>query len=68
MLVFLVFLTKGLPCVADGPPQGLGRSAPRGISKVLPLSGIIYGIPNSCLRIDVYELYVPEKWSLRQTS
>jgi hypothetical protein len=61
MLVFLVFLTNGLPCVVDGPPQGLGRSTLRGISKALPLSGIIYGILNSCLRIDVYELYVPEK-------
>jgi hypothetical protein len=48
MLVFAVFLSEGLPSVADG-------------SKTLPLSGLIYGIPNSCLRIDVYELYAPEK-------
>jgi hypothetical protein len=61
MLVFAVFLSESLPSVADGPPQGLGWSTLWGISKTIPLSGLIYGIPNSCLRIDVYELYAPEK-------
>jgi hypothetical protein len=53
-VVFVVSLSEAHPGVADGPPQGPKRSALRGISKTLPLSGIIYGIPNSCLRIDVY--------------
>jgi hypothetical protein len=59
--VFPLFLSEALPGVADGPPQGPGRSALRGIFETLPLSGIIYGIPNGCLRIDVYELYALEK-------
>jgi hypothetical protein len=63
-----MFLSEALPGVTDGPPQGPERSAFRGISKILPLSRIIYGIPNSCLRIDMYELYAPEKRSLKQTS
>jgi hypothetical protein len=46
-------LTQG---VADGPPQGPGRSALRRISKTVLLSGIIYGIPDIHLRFDVDEL------------
>ena len=61
MLVFAVFLSEGHTGVADGPPQGPGRSAHRWISKKLLMSRIIYGIPNSRLRIDVDELYAPEK-------
>jgi hypothetical protein len=58
---FAVFLSETFPGVADGLPQGPRRSTLRGISKTLPLSGIIYDILNSCLRIDVPELYAPEK-------
>jgi hypothetical protein len=61
MLVFAVFLSEGHSGVADGPPQGPGRSTQRWISKKLLLSGIIYGILDSRLRIDVYELYAHEK-------
>jgi hypothetical protein len=61
MMFFAVFLSEAIPGVADGLPQGPTRSALRGISKTLPLSRIIYGIPTSCLRIDVYELYAPKK-------
>jgi hypothetical protein len=56
-----MFLSEAHPSVTDGLLQGLERVAVRGISKTLPLSGIIYGIPNNCLRIDVCELYAPEK-------
>jgi hypothetical protein len=51
-----MFLSEAHPSVADGPPQGLGRSAHRCFSKKVLLSGIIYGIPNSRLRIVVDEL------------
>jgi hypothetical protein len=54
--VFVVFLSEAHPSVVDGPPQGLGRSAHRCFSKKLLLSGIIYGILNSRLRIVVDEL------------
>jgi hypothetical protein len=54
--VFAVFLSEAHPSVADGPPQGPGRSAHRCFSKKLLLSGIIYGIPDSRLRIVVDEL------------
>jgi hypothetical protein len=66
--VFAVFLSEALSGVADGPPPWPGWSTLRQISKTLPLSEIIYGIPNSCLRIDVFEIYTHEKWSTRQTS
>jgi hypothetical protein len=45
--VFAVFLSVGHLGVADGPPQGPGRSVLRCFSKKLLLSGIIYGIPDS---------------------
>jgi hypothetical protein len=51
-----VFLSEAYPSVADGPSQRLGRSAYRCFSKKLLMSGIIYGIPNSRLRIVVDEL------------
>jgi hypothetical protein len=54
--VFAEFLSEAQPDVADGPPQGPGRSAHRGFSKKLLLSGIIYGITDSRLRIVVDEL------------
>jgi hypothetical protein len=50
--VFAVFLSEAHLGVADGPPQGPGRSTP----KKLLLSGIIYGIPDNRLRIVVDEL------------
>jgi hypothetical protein len=54
--VYAVFLSEGHPGVADGPPQGPGRSALRCFSKKLLLSRIIYGIPNSRVRMVVDEL------------
>jgi hypothetical protein len=39
--IFAVFFSEAHPGVADGSPQGPERSALRGISKTLPLSGII---------------------------
>jgi hypothetical protein len=55
--VYAVFLFEGHPGVADGPPQGFGRSALRCFfSKKLLLSGIIYGIPDSRVRMVVDEL------------
>jgi hypothetical protein len=54
--VFAVFLSMAHPGVADGSPQGPGRSAHRCFSKKLLLSGIIYCIPDSRLRIVVDEL------------
>jgi hypothetical protein len=53
---FVVFLSEAHSGVADGPPQGPGRSAHRCFSKNILLSGIIYGIPDSRLRIVVDEL------------
>jgi hypothetical protein len=55
-LRFSVFLFEAHLDVADGPPQGPGRSTHRCFSKKLLLSGIIYGIPDSRLRIVVDEL------------
>jgi hypothetical protein len=49
-------LSEGHPGVADGPLEGPERSARRCFSKKLLLSGIIYGIPDSRLRIVVDEL------------
>jgi hypothetical protein len=49
-------MSEAYPDVADGPPQGPGRSAHRCFSKKLLLFGIIYGIPDSRLRIAVYDL------------
>jgi hypothetical protein len=55
--VYAVFLSEGHPGVADGPPQGSRRSAVRCFySKKLLLSGIIYGIPDSRVRMVVDEL------------
>jgi hypothetical protein len=54
--VFTEFLSNAHPRVADGPPQGPGRSAHRCFSKKLLLSGIIYDIPDSRLRVLVDEL------------
>jgi hypothetical protein len=54
--VFAEFLSEDHPGVADGPPQGPRRSADRCFSKKLLLSGIIYGILDSQLRIVVDEL------------
>jgi hypothetical protein len=45
--VFALFLSEAHPGVTDGPPQGSGRSVYRCFSKMLLLSGIIYGIPDS---------------------
>jgi hypothetical protein len=56
MNVFAVFLSEALPGVADGSPQGPGRSAHRCFSKKLLLSRIIYGILDSQLRKVVDEL------------
>jgi hypothetical protein len=47
--VFAVFLSEAHPGVADGPPQGPGRSAHMCFSKKVLLSGIIYGISGSQL-------------------
>jgi hypothetical protein len=55
--IYAMFLSEGHPGVADGRSQGLGRSALRCFSKKkLLLSGIIYGIPDSRLRMIVDEL------------
>jgi hypothetical protein len=54
--VYAVFLSEAHFGVADGPPQGPGRSARRCFSKKLLLSGIIYGIPDSRLIMVVDEL------------
>jgi hypothetical protein len=55
--VFAAFLSEAHPCVADSPPQGPGQSTHRCFSKKkLLLSRIIYGIPDSRLRIVVDEL------------
>jgi hypothetical protein len=54
--VYAVFLSEGHPGVANGPPQGPGRSALRCFSKKILPSGIIYGIPNSQVRMVVDEL------------
>jgi hypothetical protein len=51
-----VFPSEAHPGVADGPPQGPGRSAQGCFSKKLLLLGIIYGIPDSRLGIVVDEL------------
>jgi hypothetical protein len=51
-----VVLSEGHPSVADGPPQRPGRSALSLFFQKLLLSGIIYGIPDSRLRIVVDEL------------
>jgi hypothetical protein len=53
MYVFAEFLSEAHPSVADGPSQGPGQSAHRCFSKKLLLSGIIYGILDSRLRIVV---------------
>jgi hypothetical protein len=54
--VFALFLSEAHSGVTDGPPQGPGRSTHRCFSKKLLLSGIIYGIPESRLRVVVDEL------------
>jgi hypothetical protein len=54
--VFVVFLFEAHLGVADGPPQGPRRSVHRCFSKKLLLSGIIYGIPDTRLRVVVDEL------------
>jgi hypothetical protein len=54
--VYAVFLSEGHPGVADGPSQGPGRSALRCFSKKLLLSGIIYRILDSRVRMVVDEL------------
>jgi hypothetical protein len=54
--IFVVFLSEAHPGVADDPPLGPGRSTHRCFSKKLLLSGIIYDIPVSRLRIVVDEL------------
>jgi hypothetical protein len=54
--VYAVFLSEGHLGAADGPPQWPGRSALRCFSKNLLLSGIIYGIPDSRVRMVVDEL------------
>jgi hypothetical protein len=55
--VFAVFLSEAHPGVVDGPAQGPERSEHRCFSKkILLLSGIIYGIPDSQLRGVVDEL------------
>jgi hypothetical protein len=54
--VYAVILSEGHPGVADGPPQGPGRSARRCFSKKLLLSGIIYVIPDSRVKMVVDEL------------
>jgi hypothetical protein len=54
--IFVLVLSDGHPGVADGPPQGPGRSA-LGLffKKKLLLSGIIYGILDSRFSIVVDE-------------
>jgi hypothetical protein len=54
--VFAVFLSEAHLGVTDGLPQGPRQSAHRCFSKKLLLSGIIYGIPDSRLKIVVDEL------------
>jgi hypothetical protein len=54
--VFAEFLSEAHPSVVDSPPQGPKRSTHRCFSKKLLLSGIIYSIPDSRLRIVVDEL------------
>jgi hypothetical protein len=54
--VFAVFLSEAHPGVADGPPQWARLSAHWCFSKNLLRSRIIYGIPDSQLRIVVDEL------------
>jgi hypothetical protein len=54
--IYAVFLSEGHLGVADGPPQGPGQSTLRCFPKKLLLSGIIYGIPDSRLRMIVDEL------------
>jgi hypothetical protein len=54
--VFVEFLSQAHTSVADGSPQGPRRSAHMCFSKKLLLSRIIYGIPDSQLRIVVDEL------------
>jgi hypothetical protein len=55
--VYAMFLSEAHFGVADGPPQGPGRSALRCFSKKkLLLFEIIYGIPDSRFRIVVDEL------------
>jgi hypothetical protein len=54
--VFALVLSEAHPSVTDGPPQGPRRSALRWFSKKLLLSGIIYDIPDSRLRMVVDEL------------
>jgi hypothetical protein len=55
-LCFAVFMSEGHLGAVDGPPQRLGRSARRCFSKNLLLFRIIYGIPDSRLRMVVDEL------------
>jgi hypothetical protein len=57
--LFALVLPEGHPGVADGPPQGPGRSALGLFSKKLLLSGIIYGIPDSRFSIVVDEPLAP---------
>jgi hypothetical protein len=52
-------LSEDHPGVADGPPQGPGRSAFGLFFKKLLLSGIIYGIPDSRFSIVVDEPLAP---------
>jgi hypothetical protein len=54
--VFAVFLSEAHPGVADGPPQGPERFTHMCFFKKLLMSRIIYGIPDSRLRIVVDEL------------
>jgi hypothetical protein len=54
--VFAEFMFEAHRSVADGPSQGPRRSTHRCFSKKLPLSRIIYDIPNSRLRVVVDEL------------
>jgi hypothetical protein len=54
--VYAVFLSEDHPGVANGPPQGPGRSVLRCFSKKILPSGIIYGISDSQVRMVVDEL------------
>jgi hypothetical protein len=54
--IFAVFLSEAHLGVADGMLQGPGRSTHKYFSKNLLLSGIIYDILDSRLRIVVDEL------------